>query len=89
MDGRKTRIKSIPQGLYAGSVSLYNNIAPEPLYLFINEHPTASARCRSGSLEAQTAITRNLHYVSRPVALLRTAHWSASEPHEGEETPVP
>lgn len=33
----------------------YNNISPDPLYLFINEHPIASPRCRSGSLETQAA----------------------------------
>lgn len=34
---------------------LCKNIAREPLYLFINEHSTASLRCRSGSLEIPAA----------------------------------
>lgn len=34
-------------------------------------------------------IKRSLHYVSRLGALPIPAHWSASEPREGEETPVP
>lgn len=33
----------------------HNKIAPEPLYLFINEHPTASPRCRSGPLKIPAA----------------------------------
>ena len=52
---RTTRTTSIPQWLYRGGVLLCNNTAREPLYLFINEHSTASLRCRSGSLEIPAA----------------------------------